>query len=344
MAKTKGGRTRLGSRLGRLMRGRGLVLGLSLLAVGLACLWIAIGTEKARRGLSTAFSPPVRSVVKLPEPRKPASSAPEPRAPRPNTAGPAAPGTAHPALWRLNAVHAAIASGRPMIAIVIDDVGVDKRRSERALALPAPLTMAFLPYAHDLPHMTAEARARGHELLVHVPMEPMAGDKDAGPEPLLDTLQPAEIRRRLDWMLGRFGSYVGVNNHMGSRMTRNPRAMRVVLEDLNERGLMFLDSRTTAETVGPKIARELGMPVVERDVFLDNDQGADQVRQQLRETERVAARKGHAIAIGHPHDGTLDALSAWLPEAEARGFVLVPVSAIVIEQEKLAKVHAGAVQ
>jgi hypothetical protein len=320
------------------MRGHRLALGLSILAVGLAGLWIVLGTERGQRGLSMAFSPPVRVSIKPPAPGKSQSSAPDSRAP--HTAGTPAPGTTHPALWRQNAVHAAVAPGRPMIAIVIDDVGLDRRRMERALALPAPLTMAFLPYARDLPQMTQEARARGHELLVHVPMEPMARDKDAGPEPLLDNLPAAEMRRRLDWMLGRFGSYVGINNHMGSRMTRDSRAMRIVLEDLHERGLMFLDSRTTAETVGPRIARELGMPVVERDVFLDNDERADQVMQRLRETERVAEKKGHAIAIGHPHDGTLDALSTWLPEVQSRGFILVPVSAIVIEQEKLAKAHA----
>ncbi|MFO0997196.1 MAG: divergent polysaccharide deacetylase family protein [Alphaproteobacteria bacterium] len=350
---------------------RGLPVVAGVVALALVGLWIALGTGWGQRHATLSHAPakpapshqaPSQEAAShqaapksasrdgaKPEHEKPEAgsqeSAARPPGPQASLHPPAkaAPprvrpqDSAHPALWRANAAHVEAPPGRPMIAIVIDDVGVDRRRSERALALPAPLTMAFLPYARDLPHLAAEARSRGHELLVHVPMEPLGGDKDAGPEPLRDALSAEEMRRRLDWMLARFDSYVGINNHMGSRLTQDPRAMRIVLEDLRERGLLFLDSRTTAETVGAKLGRELGLPVVERDVFLDNDERADRVREKLKETERVAEKKGHAIAIGHPHDGTIEALGAWLPDAQARGFVLVPVSAIALEEERHAK-------
>lgn len=231
--------------------------------------------------------------------------------------------------WLRNAAPAREAEGKPMIAVVIDDMGVDHRRSIRALTLPGPMTMAFLPYARDLPRMTRAARAVGHELLLHMPMQPLSAGENPGPDAIVTGLDPAELRRRADAMLDSFNGYVGVNNHMGSKFTQDAAGMRIVLEDIHARGLLFLDSRTIAGTAGPSIARALGMPYAERDVFLDNDASTGNVRAQLAEVEAVARRQGYAIAIGHPHDGTVEALAQWLPDIEARGFVLVPVSAIV---------------
>ncbi|MGE0273628.1 MAG: divergent polysaccharide deacetylase family protein [Alphaproteobacteria bacterium] len=260
-----------------------------------------------------AMPPPSRSV-------EPAAHAVMPPLP-PRAAG-------EPA-WLRYAVPARETDGKPMIAVVIDDMGVDHRRSIQALALPGPMTMAFLPYARDLGHMTRAARAVGHELLLHMPMEPLSAKENPGPNAIVTGLDPVELRRRADAMLDSFGGYVGVNNHMGSKFTQDVAGMRIVLEDLEARGLLFLDSRTIGNTAGPSVARSLGMPFAERDVFLDNDSTTGNVRAKLAEVEAVARRQGHAIAIGHPHDGTVEALAQWLPDIEKRGFVLVPVSAIV---------------
>ena len=105
--------------------------------------------------------------------------------------------------------------------------------------------------------------------------------------------------------------------------------MRLVLQEVKSRGLLFIDSRTIADSVGSKVAAELGVPHADRDVFLDNEQETAAVEQQLARTEEVARRRGYAIAIGHPHDATIAALTRWLPTLERRGFVLMPVSAIV---------------
>jgi uncharacterized protein len=218
--------------------------------------------------------------------------------------------------------------GRIPIAIVIDDMGVDRPRSDRAAALPAPLTLAFLPYSRGFETQMAAARARGHEILVHVPMQPI-GVEDPGPEALTVSLDATEIRQRLAAALDRAGPAVGINNHMGSRFTVDRDAMRPVLEELQARGLLFLDSRTAGGSVGPLLARALDVPYATRDVFLDNEPSLSAVEARLAELEAVARRQGHGIAIGHPHDGTLAALSAWLPGASARGFALVPVSTIV---------------
>lgn len=231
--------------------------------------------------------------------------------------------------WLRYAAPARETDGKPMIAVVIDDMGVDHRRSIKALTLPGPMTMAFLPYARDLGHMTRAARAVGHELLLHMPMQPLSAAENPGPNAIMTGLDPVELRRRVDGMLDSFGGYVGVNNHMGSKFTQDAAGMRIVLEDIDARGLLFLDSRTIGNTVGPSIARALGMPFAERDVFLDNDASTGNVRAKLAEVEAVARRQGHAIAIGHPHDGTVEALAQWLPDIEKRGFVLVPISAIV---------------
>src|SRR3546814_6705104 len=116
-------------------------------------------------------------------------------------------------------------------------MGLNRSQSRRAIALPGPLTLSFLTYADDLPQQTAAARAAGHELMLHVPMEPMDSAVPPGPEALLVSADDAELRRRLNWGLGRFEGFVGINNHMGSRFTRNEPGMSVVLAELHRRGL-----------------------------------------------------------------------------------------------------------
>ncbi|MBB3266665.1 hypothetical protein FHW79_004306 [Azospirillum sp. OGB3] len=231
-------------------------------------------------------------------------------------------------LWKKNALPFRAPPGKPAIAIVIDDMGVDRKRSNRTVSLPAPLTLAWLPYAHELPAQARAARAAGHELMLHLPMEP-SGSADPGPQALRVSLDKGEILRRTKAALDSFDGYVGVNNHMGSRFTADSAAMAPVLGEIARRGLLWLDSRTTAKSAGLTLARELQMPFAGRDIFLDNEMTVSAVRGQLAKTEQVARKQGYAIAIGHPHDATIDALASWMPEVQKRGFVLVPVSAVV---------------
>jgi len=244
--------------------------------------------------------------------------------PPPNVAAP----SGIPA-WQRYAVPAPKTGGRPMIAVVIDDLGVDRRRSERVIPLRAPLTLAWMTYAQDLPRLTREAHARGHELMVHVPMQPQGASWDPGPDVLEVGVHPEENRRRLEWGLSRFEGFVGINNHMGSRYTGDRTGMKVVMEELRKRGLLFLDSVTTDKSVAPDLARSYGVPFAARNVFIDNDQSVSAVLAQLQKAEAYARKHGAAIAIGHPHDATIEALQQWLPGLEAKGLVLVPVSTIV---------------
>jgi polysaccharide deacetylase 2 family uncharacterized protein YibQ len=300
-----------------------------------------VGPEKARVVAEVPVEAPVEALtVPYTEFRTPLPSheppAPPPTpttpglaavAPSPSPAAPVVGGGPLPA-WLRHAANAASFEGRSRIAVVIDDLGIDRRRSARAVTLPPPLTFSYLPYARDLPQQTADARAAGHELLVHLPMEPTNG-ANPGPRPLLTGLSRAELLERLRWDLDRFPAFVGVSNHMGSRFTADSQTMETVLEEIAARGLLFLDSRTTAKTVAPRLARRLGVPFAERNVFLDNDSDLESVRKRLAELEKMASHHGYAVGIGHPYDATLEALAGWLPTLEDRGFVLVPISSIV---------------
>ena len=233
------------------------------------------------------------------------------------------------ATWRRNAIAFNDDRRRPLIVVVIDDMGVDRPRSRRVTELLRPLTLSYLPYARDLAEQTTAARGRGHELMLHLPMEPLSGRVDPGPNALLTTLSLDLIRRRTVAALDSFSGYVAVNNHMGSRFTTWRPGVEVSLREMKARGLAFLDSRTHADTVGGPVAEELGMPNVDRHVFLDDIMTIDSVRRQLAETEALARKQGFAIAIGHPHDVTIQALAEWLPGLAGKGFILGPVSAAI---------------
>lgn len=230
--------------------------------------------------------------------------------------------------WQRNAVPFHDLRGKPLIAIVIDDVGLDRPHSRRAWELPGPLTMSFLPYARDLHEQAKAAHAHGQELMLHLPMEP-GGVADPGPNALRVSLSEAELKARVTAALDSFDGYVGVNNHMGSRFTAYRPGMETVLKQFRARGLLFLDSRTTPSSVGDQVAQELGVPSVVRNVFLDDDEAVGAVKRKLAETEAVARRQGFAVAIGHPHETTLQALAEWLPGVAGKGFALAPLSAVL---------------
>jgi len=231
--------------------------------------------------------------------------------------------------WQKYALPSPPLGGHPMIAVIIDDVGLDRKRSDRVITLPGPLTISLMSYAEDLPHQAEQARAHGHELMMHVPMEPLADNIDPGPGVLMESLGPEENRRRIVNDLARFKGYVGINNHMGSKFTAYAPGMQIVMEELHRRGLLFIDSLTTDHSVGLALADKAGVPTAVRNVFLDNLGDFTAVEGQLTKLEEVARKKGAAIAIGHPRDATIAALEAWLPTLHEKGFVLVPVTTIV---------------
>ena len=212
------------------------------------------------------------------------------------------------------------------VVIVIDDLGIDQVRTKKVIELAGPLTLAFLPYGYNLKALTSRAIANNHELLVHLPMQPHAANADPGPNALLRTLSEIEIRSRIDWNLSQFSGFVGINNHMGSNFTTWESGMSFVMEEMKTRGLLYLDSLTSPKSVAKKVAREYGLPIVSRDIFLDNEQELDQIRSRLSELEEISRRRGYAIGIGHPYDKTIEALREWSKNLNNRGVKLVALS------------------
>jgi len=231
--------------------------------------------------------------------------------------------------WRRNAVRVAVNSDdKPQIAIIIDDLGVVRDKTLEMINSKAPLTLSFLPYAPDLPELTGLARRRGHELMVHLPMEPK-GNKDPGPHALLTSESDRKISQNLAFDLSQFSGYVGVNNHMGSAFTEDRQGLNILLNEVRKRGLLVLDSRTTSKSLLAAMASDRNIPNMTRDVFLDNKQDVSYILGQLGKLEHMAIRRGNAIAIGHPYAETIQALSLWLPTLTQKGIAVVPLSHLV---------------
>jgi len=283
-------------------RYRFAVLLLALTIVGLAAVLVSCPRERR------AAPPPQESA-----PARPAST-PEPV---PVTPPEPAVGTGAPEPGPTEALDPAAAPVRPAVrgqlALVIDDAGYDLSELEPFLDLPMPLAVAVLP---NLPNSAAAARRvreAGKDLLLHLPMEP-EGAEDPGPGALLTSHSAAEIERLLDAALASVPGAVGVNNHMGSKATADRAFMDVLLDALGRRGLFFVDSRTTAQTVAGTEAERLGVPYLSRKVFLDAVDGGG-IEGSFEQAMEAAERNGIAVAIGHVQT---DGLAAILRRAADR--------------------------
>jgi polysaccharide deacetylase 2 family uncharacterized protein YibQ len=207
-------------------------------------------------------------------------------------------------------------------------MGIDQKRSKLAIELPAPLTLSFIPYGYHLKELVAAARAAGHEVMLHLPMEPMDPEADPGPHALRTTVSLEENRRRLEWALSRFDGFVGLNNHMGSKFTSWKAGMELVMQEVQAKGLLFVDSFTSNESVGYALARQHKLPCASRDVFIDHDISRPAIEHSLKELERIARKRGYAVGIAHPHDLSREILKTWIKEAKSRGVDFVPISYI----------------
>ncbi len=219
--------------------------------------------------------------------------------------------------------------GKPKIAIVIDDVGMNLTQSRAAIALDPNITIAFLPYAEKVKEMAANAMSRGNEIIIHTPMEPMNGDINLGSMALRMGMNASDFNDEFLKISNSFDGYVGVNNHMGSRLTQDKQAMGQLMRLLKAQNLYFLDSRTINTSVAAETAAFYGVPYAIRDVFLDHEDTPEFVTKALAQTERTARRTGSAIAIGHPKQNTMQALQQWIPTLKKKGFELVPLSELI---------------
>ncbi|MUT66249.1 divergent polysaccharide deacetylase family protein [Paenibacillus sp. NEAU-GSW1] len=186
------------------------------------------------------------------------------------------------------------------IAIVIDDFGNDMDGTEEMLKLPVKFTVAVMPFMPTTKRDAEEAHRLGHDVIVHMPMEPNRGLKSwLGPGAITTDLSDAEIRSRVEAAIDAVPYAVGMNNHMGSRVTADERVMRIVIGVCKERGLFFLDSRTTFKTVVPKVTKELGVPLVSNDVFLDDIYTEAHISKQIGVVRKHLESHEYCVVIGH---------------------------------------------
>ncbi|MBT8341710.1 MAG: divergent polysaccharide deacetylase family protein [Desulfatitalea sp.] len=225
---------------------------------------------------------------------------------------------------------------RPVAAIVIDDVGYDRRIAKRFMALDVPLTFAILPYSPHGRRIIKQAGGKKIEIMLHLPMEPNEyPNVQPGPGALLTAMSPDELINQLRADIDQVPGLMGVNNHMGSRISASPEQMRQIFSILKSKGLFYIDSRTTAETKAEASARLLQLPFAERDIFIDHFDDADFIRDQLRALIRRARRQGYAVGIAHPHTTTYEVLRDFLPQLQ-QALSLVPAS-MVIENAMIAR-------
>jgi polysaccharide deacetylase 2 family uncharacterized protein YibQ len=197
----------------------------------------------------------------------------------------------------------------PRIAVIIDDIGHRLDAGRRSISLPGPVTLAILPYTPFARRLAEEARAGGKDVLVHLPMQASSLLADPGPGTLTLGQDRSAIGTTLARALAAVPHAIGVSNHMGSLLTRDPLAMHDFMESLaNQPGLIFIDSYTTHLSVGLMTAREFGIPALKRDVFLDADLSAAGIEAAWQSLLEQARTHGFAIGIAHPNSAMLEIL------------------------------------
>jgi hypothetical protein len=219
--------------------------------------------------------------------------------------------------------------GTPRVAIVFDDAGGSLDDVEAIIAIGRPVAVAVLPGLRHSADVARRARAAGLEVLLHLPIEAEESSPPLGPGGITNDMDEAAIRGVVEDDLASVPGAIGVNNHMGSRGTADRRVMRAILEVVKERGLVFLDSRTTKETIAESLAVEMGVRTARRHVFLDNTDEEAAIRKEVERTITMARERGAVVAIGHAHRQTPRIVAAMLAEFDRQGVILVPLSSLM---------------
>jgi polysaccharide deacetylase 2 family uncharacterized protein YibQ len=230
------------------------------------------------------------------------------------------------------------AAGRPTkpavsakkVAVIMDDLGYNLEVVRAVCAFKQPVTVSILPFTPAAQETAREARACGLEIMLHLPLESLHQKiSTASAGTIYTSMTGEEIRRNVEACLDQIPGCQGMNNHAGSMVTEDDRIMPVILEVLKERGLYFIDSRTTKNTIAFDMARRMGVPAASRQVFLDGDLTEAAIKAKIEELFQTARDKGQAVGICHPKKETLAALAKYLGSAGAYGVKLVFASEIV---------------
>ncbi len=210
----------------------------------------------------------------------------------------------------------------PQIAVVIDDLGPNKKTAEHILNINVPLTLSILPRETYSKWIADEGHRTGHDIIVHVPMEAVDAHS-LGKGGLYTWMTDDEIRNVLKEDLGSVPHASGISNHMGSAFTKDERAMYVLLSGIRNDRLFFLDSLTSPESVGYSTAVQLGVTALKRDTFLDYIDNPAAIRKQWNSSIDIAESRGYAIVLAHPRKNTIAFLQKTLPDSRVK---IVPLS------------------
>ncbi len=224
------------------------------------------------------------------------------------------------------------AASEPVIALIIDDLGYRYTEGARAARLPGPVVCAVLPGTPQGEALAELANANGKEVLLHMPMQSM--NADLRQEPGVMSIDDTRLRfaHRLASSLGSVPHAIGLNGHRGSLLTRHPGYMRWLMNELDDRKLLFVDSYTTHHSVALQLAGEVGVPATRRNVFLDNDASPARIQAEFERLVRLAHRDGSAVAIGHPYPATLEFLEGALPRLDEYKVDLVGIRELIALQ------------
>ncbi|UCD58860.1 MAG: divergent polysaccharide deacetylase family protein [Candidatus Hydrogenedentota bacterium] len=217
---------------------------------------------------------------------------------------------------------------RPRIALIVDDVGYDIERALELLNLRRPMTISIFPQLKYSRHIAEVAHDMGYEVMMHLPMEP--GEKlRRNPGFITSDMREEELYQVLDGDFESIPFIVGVNNHQGSKMTRDAGAMARVMQYLAKKQVFFVDSRTTADSIAYEVARTFDLRAAENDVFLDNEKDVEYIKERMELLMQKAEQKGKAIGVCHVHPATIEALLQMFPLIDEKGIELVYASELV---------------
>lgn len=217
------------------------------------------------------------------------------------------------------------------VSIVIDDLGEDYKTFKKLLAMNIPFTYSILPFQPYSTKIAHEAYEKNREVILHLPLEPWDSvNQTINYGTLLTSMKRNQLLAQLERNINAVPHIAGISNHMGSKFTEDRDKMETMLREIKEKGLYFLDSRTTKKTVGYTLAKEMNIEAAERDLFIDNSKDPLSIEKQLKKLPLIAKKNGgYAIAIGHPHATTVDILKKTIPYLKEQGVTIVPLSQLV---------------
>jgi len=217
----------------------------------------------------------------------------------------------------------------PKVAFIIDDLGYETEVAKKIMELEFPVALSILPFLRYSEFIAEEGKKNNQEIMLHLPMESSNSSANPGPGAIKSYMSEEEIRQAVRDCILNFPYIIGANNHMGSKITEDRKIIKIILEEIREYNLFFIDSITSKDSIAYEVAQEMGIKAATRSVFLDNENDMEYIKGQMLEVKETALRAGEVIAIGHSRINTFYVLKRMVPELIKAGIEVVPVSELV---------------